>query len=168
MEPMNLQRWTQLSEIAASFGVIITLVILIQEVRTNTLAIRQQTLEQRAAAVAEPFLNPEVLPGLYARVKAVDGEVDPDVAAFMERYAMTAEEALQWTRHLQVLWRSVEAEFLVNGPTPFVESFVDGALARTDSGQAWGDLGLAWQAWESWSNYFDPAFAAYVRDRSPR
>lgn len=158
---MNLQKWTQLSEMAAALAVVVTLVILIQEVRTNTLAIRQQGLDQRATNVAQPFLDPAVLPRLYAKVKSVDGGVDPDVAAFMARYDMSMEEALQWTRHLSMLWRGVESEFLINGRSPTLDLWIRQAFRSPD-------IGLAWSSWEDWPGLFDPAFVQYVRQASGR
>ena len=112
----RLEKLTQIAEIVAAVGVIVTLAILVQEVRTNTLAIQEQSRAQYAAAIAEPFLDPSVLPSLYAKVKSVDSQaVDQVVVAFEDRYDMTTEQAIQWTRLLHIQWSQLEARFAREG-----------------------------------------------------
>ena len=129
----RLEKWTQVAEIVAAAGVIITLVILVQEVRTNTRAVQEQSRMQFTAAIAEPFLSPEVLPQLYAKVKAVDSlALDPVVASFADRYDMTPAEAIQWTRLLFLQWSQWEARFEREGPSVELASWIRLFMASPD------------------------------------
>lgn len=129
----RLEKWTQVAEIVAAAGVIITLVILVQEVRTNTLAIQEQSRAQFTAATAEPFLSPDVLPGLYAKVKGVDSlAVDPEVVAFVDRYDMTPAEAIQWTRLISIQWAQWEARFEREGPSEELARWIRLLMTKPD------------------------------------
>jgi hypothetical protein len=126
---MKLERWTQIAEVVTAVGAIIALVILILEVRANTAALQQQQAAQFGASFYEPYLNPEVLPGLYAKVKAVDG-VDRSVQLFMDRYHMTTEEAIQWTRALGFSLVPAQNDFYLNGPSETLRAQIQ-VLSRT-------------------------------------
>jgi hypothetical protein len=129
----RLEKWTQVAEIVAAAGVIITLVLLIQEVRTNTRAVQEQSRAQFTAAISEPFLSPDVLPGLYAKVKAVDSlALDPEVVAFVDRYDMTPAEAIQWTRLLFLQWSQWEARFEREGPSEELANWIRRIMAAPD------------------------------------
>jgi hypothetical protein len=60
-------------EIAANLGVIVTLVLLVAEVRNNTLALERQALLDRSAAMNYPFLENPLMAEILADIKAVDG-----------------------------------------------------------------------------------------------
>jgi hypothetical protein len=129
----RLERFTQVAEIVASVGVIITLVILVQEVRTNTIVVEEQSRAQMMAALTGPFLNPDVLPGLYAKVKSVDSlAVDQAVVAFEDRYGMTTEEAVQWTRLLWLQWSQWEALFAREGPSEDLATIIRFTMTAPD------------------------------------
>ena len=73
---MKLQQWAHLAEIGASVGVIVTLLLLLQEVRGNTAAIERQASLDRTTAWTAPFFPSSDLPDILAKIKAVDG-VEP-------------------------------------------------------------------------------------------
>jgi hypothetical protein len=129
----RLEKFTSVAEIVASVGVIITLVILVQGVRTNTLAIQEQARAQMIGALTGPFLNSDVMPGLYAKVKGVDSlAVDQPVVAFEDRYDMTTEEAVQWTRLLWLQWLQWEASFWREGPSELLAAGIRLAMRAPD------------------------------------
>lgn len=133
---MKLERWAHLAEIVASMAVVVTLVFLAVEVRANTLVIERQSYEQRTDRVFEPFLDPSTLPTIYAKVKAVDG-MDRSVQAFMDQYDLTPEEATMWSRHLASIWRSMELNFMFDGPSSDLERQIRLFLSTADNQLYW-------------------------------
>jgi len=133
---MKLQKWAQGAEIVASVGVVITLVILVQEIRWNTRALERQSDLDRAQALTTPFFEAPELASVLSKIKAVDGH-DPLPEAFMGRYELTPEEAILWERHLWLVWLDHEAEFERSGPSPKLEAWIRGALASPDNRLYW-------------------------------
>ena len=109
---MKLEQARQWSELVASVAVAVTLVLLVTEVRANTLALERQATMERTAAFGAPFLDDTVLASIVGKIKTVDGP-DRLPAAFVEQYSLTYEEATIWERHLWILWSSLEGDFLV-------------------------------------------------------
>ncbi|MCG6955988.1 MAG: hypothetical protein LJF04_08350 [Gemmatimonadetes bacterium] len=134
---MKLQQWAQGAEIVASIGVVVTLVILVQEVRWNTRALERQSDLDRAQALTTPFFEAPELASVLAKIKSVDGN-DPIPQAFIDRYELTPEEAILWERHLWLVWLDHEAEFERSGPSPKLEAWIRGALASPDNRTYWG------------------------------
>ena len=73
-KPIKLERWVELAEITASIGGMVTLVILIIDVRENTRAIDRQVQPERMSLLGEPFVSSPDIPRIYAAIKAVDGQ----------------------------------------------------------------------------------------------
>lgn len=117
---MKLERVAHWAEILANFGVIVTLVLLMLQVRDNTRALHGQAILQRGAAFTDPFLSESAAPTVLAKIKAMDGP-EPAVAAYMDRYDLTYEEGAVWLRHIHSLWTSLEAEFAVLGESAELE-----------------------------------------------
>ena len=113
---MRLERTAHWAEILANFGVIVTLVLLMLQVRDNTRALEGQAILQRGAAFTDPFLSESQLPSVLATVKTVDG-IEPIVDAYMDRYDLTYEEGAVMARHVWSLWTSLEAAYAVLGET---------------------------------------------------
>jgi hypothetical protein len=113
---MKLQQWAHWAEITASFAVVVTLILLIQEVQGNTRAIERQAALDRASALNSPFLDNAQLASVLAKIKAVDGQ-DPIPEAYVERYSLTQEEAIIWERHVWQVWSGFQADFLEGGPS---------------------------------------------------
>jgi len=130
---MKLERWAQVSEIIASLGVIVTLIVLAQEARTNTAALQNAAAVQAVSAATIPFLSPETTPRLYAKVKAVDGlDTIGPTRAYMERYGMTIEEAVQWERVAQLTWSPLEQAFAREGPSERPAYAIRGYMSAPD------------------------------------
>lgn len=144
-------RWFHYIEVITGLSVVVTLVVLIVEVRTNTHAIERQILLDRAANAAAPFvLGPELLEA-YERIKEVDGW-DPENQEFMERYRLEPRQAIAWTRFLLVNWSGLEADYLTSGPSGKLRSQIIGLMTFPDNRLFW----------EAAGSMFDPEFVAYV------
>ncbi len=128
---MNLQSWAHRAEITASFAVIVTLVFLLLEVRNNTMAIERQANLDRAANLSAPFLATPDLSRVLAKVKAVDG-VEPLTQAFSERYDLSVEESVLWSRHLFVIWGGLEADYLYSGSSEKLDRHIEDLLSYPD------------------------------------
>ena len=111
---MKIERVSHWVEILANLGVIVTLVLLMLQVRDNTRALEGQAIVQRGQAFTEPFLSESTAPAVIAKIKAVDGS-EPVVDAYMERYGLTYAEGAVWLRHTFSIWTSLEAEYAVLG-----------------------------------------------------
>lgn len=119
---MKLDRAANWVEIVANVGVIITLVLLVAEVRNNTLALERQTLIDRSGAMNDAFLENPVMPEILANIKALDGWESAGYAkgvayetAFAERYDVPIEQGIVWARFLSMLWSGLNADYTLLG-----------------------------------------------------
>jgi len=105
--------WANWAEIIETIVILVSMVLLIQEVRGNTQALQLQAYMARGEAHVRPYFDVDGFSRVYAKVKAVDtGFPETAITAFQERYDMTQEEALLWVRHLDDIWRNFEGNFL--------------------------------------------------------
>ena len=143
--------WLQRIEVITGLSVVVTLVVLIVEVRTNTREIQRQIFIDRVANIAAPFVSGPELLQAYERIKSKDGW-EPDNRAFMDRYELEPAQAIAWTRFLMINWAGLEADFLASGPSERLARQVRGLLVFPDNQLLWetGTLG------------FTPGFRAYV------
>lgn len=111
-------------EIVGIVAVVVSLAVLIFEVRENTQAINRQMSNDRAAALSVPFFEGD-LPTVLAKVAKVQG-YGPTLNSFMEVYDLTLEEAILWQRHLFYLWDVLESEFLAEGDSNGLRAQVRG------------------------------------------
>lgn len=107
----RLQGWM---ELAVGVSVVISLVVLIVEVRTNTRALERQSRMDYISAITEPYLDDVRLGDVLAKVKAVDGR-EPTVQALMDAYGLTDTEASTWGRFLYRNWYGLEADYKYGG-----------------------------------------------------
>lgn len=111
---MKLRLWVDVAEIAASVAVVVTLVILILQIRESDEQERVQNSVRMAQWDAEMFLQSTELPVIAAKIEEAR---DPEfLIEFRKRYGLTAEQAGIWNRWLFLLWKSLEAEYLSSGP----------------------------------------------------
>ena len=148
---MKLQQWAHWAEITASFAVVVTLILLIQEVRGNTRAIERQASLDRASALNSPFLDNAQLASVLAKIKSVDGQ-DPIPQAFVERYSLTQEEAITWERHVWQVWSGFQADFLEGGASEDLVRILQLLLQEPDH-QLY---------WELAAEDHDPGFHTFV------
>ncbi len=89
---MNLKKAAQITEIIGGAGILISLVVLIFEVRANTNAIDRQASLDRNARIFEPYISN--IPDIYTKVKAVDG-LEPIVNQYVDAYDLPPVEAVR-------------------------------------------------------------------------
>lgn len=132
----TVQQLAHWAEIVASVAVVVSLLFLVSEVRTNTRVLERQAVLDRTAAFNTAFLEGSALPTILTKIKAVDG-FEPVEQALAARYDLDYQEAVRWTRHLAVLWTVLESDFRVNGPSPALEGIAWGLLGSADNQLYW-------------------------------
>ena len=155
---MTLEKSAHLAEIIGSVAIVVTLVILVFEVRGNTEVLQRQINLDRASASNTVLMDSPYLPGILAKIKLVDvDEVEPAVQAFMDRYNLTFEESDRWVRFLRQYWLGIQADFLVGERG----TSRDAVRALANSDQA--------LFWENATYSFDEEFVKYVNglERGP-
>jgi hypothetical protein len=128
MAKLNLRDKVELAGIAA---VIVSLVILIIEVRSNTVALERQIAMDRANALAAPFFESE-LPSILAKIKSGE-EAKGAIPLFMEEWDLSMSEAIRWERHLILLWETLEAQYIADGPSEDLDNQVSILLVNRDN-----------------------------------
>lgn len=151
---MKLDRVAHWAEILANFGVIVTLVFLLLQVRDNTRALEGQAILQRSAAFTGPFLSESVVPAVLAKIKAVDGP-EPAVEAYMDRYSLTYEEGAVWERHIFSVWTSLEAEYAVFGESEELEQRIRMLLPFPDNVIWFENGGPDWVSTPGFRDYIE-------------
>jgi len=154
---VKLERWVNWAEITASLAVVVTVVLLIQEVRGNTEAIERKATLDRATAFNSPFFTNPQLPAVLAKIKAIDG-LDPIPQALIERYKLTSEEAILWERHLASIWMGLQADYSMRGESQELETTIRDLLTNPDCQLYWQHATSTggWHAGNTdFSNYVD-------------
>ena len=147
-------QWSQYVEALTGLGVIVSLIVLIVEVRATTGAIERQMLLDRADRSAAPYLaGPEIMEA-YESIKAKDG-YEPMVDSFMVHYDLRPGPAGAWVRFLGQGWRGTEADFAYSGPSESLARRIRTLLEYPDQQVFWS-FTLA-------SSNVSPEFLAYVR-----
>ena len=147
----KLSDWASIAEIVSGIAIVVTIVVLIVEVRSNSGMLARQMELERVDRNNILFINSLVLPAIHEKIKAVDSEfVNAATTAFMGQYNLSFTEAEQWVRFQTQRWRQFEADFLFgdvesNQFFAFVLSNPDNALY-----------------WEHSADIFDPAFVQFV------
>ncbi len=136
MDSRKLADW---SEIVSSVVVVLTLVFLIVEVRTQTRAIERQAAELRAQNMSEPFLDSDLLIEAHRKVRDRDGRSEI-FAAFHDRYGMSFAEAEVWSRHLSKTWLGLQSDFDYGNPA-IALGVAEALLAYPDQ-RAWIEVRL--------------------------
>ena len=114
---MSIMELGALGEFVGAIAVVISLIFVGLQVRQNTKMVRAQTAtvdrqvsnEFADMATAEVFRSPH-LPSIMAKIHAVDG-VPELVTAFVDRYGLTEEEALRWTRWEMRIWLNIQNDY---------------------------------------------------------
>jgi hypothetical protein len=157
---MNTNTVAQRVEWLTSVAVIVTLVVLILEVRGNTRALERQLVLDAAAQLSEPFLaGPELLEA-YEHVKAVDGW-EPLHTALVDQYGMTNTQAVAWGRYLLMLWQGLEANYVYSGESEQLTARIQGLMTYPDDRLYWKIVR------DANDRLLSPEFVAYVDRVAP-
>lgn len=133
---MKNEQWAQWLEVVASGAIIVTLIILVIEVQTNTAAVERQAAYERALTVSTPFFEDPDLAESFVKILSVDGAV-PMHESFIERYQLTPEQAIKWERHLLLFWNGVEADLQAFGRSDDLVAMVRGLVCIPDHKIFW-------------------------------
>ena len=157
-ERMNAERknWLRYLDALVGISVVLSLIVLIIEVRGNSLALERQVYAERIAAVAAPLISEDQLLSAYRKVKSKDGW-EPTIQSLMDEYGMEPEEAIAWSRMLLVIWRGLESDYLTLGDSEALRESVRNLLYFPDNRLYWKDN----QPW------FDEGFRAIVEAEMP-
>jgi len=129
---MKINKASAWAELLSSIAVVVTLVVLVFEVRATNVALERQAAMDRVSGFTDAFFEAPVLADVLAKIKAVDG-TDPIADELMARYGLTSPEAIIWGRHLWVVWSGIEADFMIRGDQPEIRSMVAILKASPDN-----------------------------------
>lgn len=133
---MNLKRIALITEIVGGVGILATLIILLFEVRENNSLVDRQMRLDRADLSVSLMVNSPYLPGILAKIKAVDSDsVGSATTALMSRYNLTFEEADRFVRYLRRQWFGFEADYFAG--TPDLDRVVRNMLTFPDQALYW-------------------------------
>ena len=132
----DTRKWVELSELAASAAVIISLVFLIYEVRQNTATLEKQIWIDRQSRMVDPYLSSGEIRSAYAKIKSKDG-LELRVAAFVDEYDLDTEEALAWVRMLDSIWYGYEIDYWAFGENDELDTVIRGMLRNPDQKLYW-------------------------------
>jgi hypothetical protein len=149
---MTLQKWAHISEIFGGIAIVVSLLVLIHEVRSNTFLQELQMSETRYLNYTDTYLESRELAEIYAKVKAIDG-LEPLTAAYVDRYQLTPSEAVIWARNVQrTLW-IWQSQFFFGGPSNELENEIRNVFE-------YPDLRMGYEINED--NLLGPEFIEYV------
>jgi hypothetical protein len=130
LKPMKLRMWVDIAEITASVAVVVTLLLLIFQMRESDEQERVTNALRMVQWDAQMFLQSDQLPTISAKIEEVS---NPDfMGEFRKRYDLSIEEAALWNRWLYLLWKSLEAEFLLVGPSDELEERIRLSISYED------------------------------------
>ena len=119
---MKKPEWKDVAELVGLAAVVVSLALLILEIRENSLAIEHQSALARAEAITAPFYEAE-LAAILVKISTVDGDFGfPKM--LVERYDISTEQAVLWERHLWHVWESMQASFETQGNSEHLEKQV--------------------------------------------
>ena len=136
---MNLQDFSAIAQMIGSAAVIVTLIVLIGQIRANTRAVGRQMDEARLYKATGPFYQSPDLVRIAAKIGAAQG-FGPATKELMETFALSPEEATLWFRHLMDNWISYEIEFRYGG--------TEVSPRAIKSNLRWPDGRIFWKHWK--------------------
>ena len=135
---MNWDAIGAVGEILGGLAVVATLFYVARQIRDHTRAVERQSHLDRIQNVAGPMLNsPHNLPRIYAKVKAIDGGMEPLTQTLMETYDLDVEESVTWARYQHQVWFGLEADYLFGGPSQQLATMIRTLISFPDSKLFW-------------------------------
>ena len=144
-------KWLQYLDALVGVSVVFTLMVLIYEVRGNSLLIERQIRAERNMSIVAPLIATTELLSAYEKIKTRDGW-EPDIRSFIDYYGLEPAEAVAWTRMLLGVWWQRELDYVTTGPSDELAESVRGLLGYSDSRLFWSFN----------RTDFDPGFQAFV------
>jgi len=132
---MKLEKLALLAETIGGAAIIVSLLVLIQEVRQNTAVQNRQIQIERYLQYTDSYIDPAAARQVYAKIKAIDG-LEPLAEAYVERYGLTPEEAVLWSRLVSRTFYYWQVDYDLQGESEglatevsFVPRYPDAMLA---------------------------------------
>ena len=151
---MKLEKWALIAEVISAVAILVTLVILVIDVRFNSRLLERQLFLDRVDRLYFGASN-EMLE-IYEKMRAVEADSDSaHIQEFMSRYDFTYLEAQRWSSYAWRTWKTYEADYFLDD-TGFsgLEENIRGSLR---------DPGLALYL-ELRPNLFDYRFVEFVEE----
>lgn len=150
----KLQRYALVTEIVGGLAVLLSLIILIIEVRENTEESRRTNLIQLTTAPLVPYLQ-------YPEIRRISSEISEPYensglpSVFEEEFNISREDSQLYARYLGYSWRIRESEYLYGNSEPevFEASMLFALRSREDQ-----------LYWEHVPAVFQPEFVAYIQN----
>lgn len=112
----KLQRYALTAEIIGGLAVLVSLILLIVEVRENTESNRRASLIELTTSPLNTYVNSPDIQRIEASMAAIDNQESGVVNELMRTYQLSSEDANLYARYMGYLWRIREAEFLYGNP----------------------------------------------------
>ncbi len=149
---MTLQDWSDIAQVVGNAAVLVTIIVLIAQIRTNTRTLERQMHVDRARALTEDILTSPDLVRASVKIEAATGEPYSLHTELVARYGLTWEEAWLISRQQLKMWTMYEAEFLFGGASArlarSIRAFWGGPQSRL--------------TWDHIKRIRDPEFVRYV------
>ncbi len=162
MKKVELRVWVDIAEIAASVAVVVTLVILIAQIRESSLIEQRESAIRAAEWDAAVFLQSETLASTISKIKAVDG-IEDGIQEFMDRYDASYEQAAAWNRYLVLNWAGMQADYLYHGRSESLDQRIRYNLQWPDQRILIRDV--FGEAWSPFHREFDEYVVSLLADQ---
>jgi len=150
---MKLKKFALLAEIASGAAILVTLAVLVVEVRTNGALLQRQIELERIAMSSQPIESP-YLADILEKINAIRGRRGRrtnTVPAFVDQYGLSQVEAQRYVRWLRGQWQMHQADF---------RSGLNSRLDRDIQDELYfSDMQLFWQESKA---IFDDDFVLFV------
>ena len=152
---MKLEKWALIAEVVSGLAVVLTLVFVLFEIRTNNDFLERQLNLDRIDRTSRTVMESEYLPGIIEKIKKVDVDEIGDVTqAFMDRYGLSFVEADRFGRYQRQQWQGFEADYLAGARYPRMEQTIALLLSFSDQRLFWDNSEVT----------FDPRFVEFVEE----
>jgi hypothetical protein len=134
---MRLDQWTRIGELIGTVVIVVSLIVLIVQVRESTELTKRQIIRDRSEMLNMPFVHS---PRVYGQISAkinLKGGFAPFQALLMDEYGLTPEEAIVWNRHMIAAWGVLASDFEYSGVKADLEPIVTNYLRWEDTAKFW-------------------------------
>ena len=107
---MELKKVALIAEVAGGIAILITLIILTVEIRSNSQLIERQLILDRVNADAQVVDSPYLAP-IIVKIKSITKDMPPTHIEIMKRYDLSPEDAFRFFAYIQRDWTVLEADF---------------------------------------------------------
>ena len=136
----------------------VSILLIVFQIGANTSALEYNSSIVRSERIVNGYLESDHIRRIHERIKATDSDdVNATFAAFMMTYDLEFQDAVIWTRHLEHIWKGIEADFNHLGPAESIARQIV-ELARFPDQQIF---------WKTSTNEWDCQFERYIASQAP-